>query len=114
MKYVTAFLLLLLCAGSLFGQSSLPLGTTPNPNSPVGTWSFQTKDRKGYVRVFHADGTITGDGFTGVGKWRVEKGKIMITYPGKGEGWLDLPIKPKGTKAMSHADEPMTAVKIGQ
>jgi len=74
----------------------------------------ETKNRKGYVRVFKADGTITGDGFTGVGKWRVEKGKIMIIYPGKGEGWLDLPLKPKGTKAMSHVGEPMVAIRISQ
>jgi hypothetical protein len=89
----------------------VPFGTKPSPNNPVGTWRFQTKS-KGYVRTFHEDGTITGEGFEGAGKWRVSQGKIIITYPNRGDGWLDLPLIDKGTKAQSHNGEPQTATKI--
>jgi hypothetical protein len=85
---------------------------TSSPTSPVGTWRFQIKD-KGYVRTFHEDGTITGDGFEGSGKWRIAPGKIIISYPSRGVGWLALPLNSKGTKGQSHNGEPQTVTKIG-
>jgi hypothetical protein len=44
----------------------------------------------------------------------VEKGKIVISYPDKGDGWLDLPLKPKGTKARSHEGKSMFAIRVSQ
>ena len=83
----------------------------PDPNSPVGTWSFQSGDAKPMVRTFYEDGTVTGDGFEGVGKWKITKTKILVSYPGNREGSIDLPLNPKGTKAYTHTGKQMMAIR---
>jgi len=78
----------------------------------VGTWRFQIIARGSYLRTFHADGTISGDGFTGTATWKIAGSKILIDYPDKGQGSLSLPLDPKGTKGLTHDREEVIAVKI--
>ena len=84
-----------------------------SPNSPVGTWIFKMRGES-YPRTFRADGTIIGSGFKGTGTWTISKGKIVITYPDKGEGYLDLPLNPKGTKGRTHGGDEIVAVRETQ
>ena len=80
--------------------------------NPVGTWIFKVQGGSvSYKRTFHEDGTITGEGFRGAGHWQVAERKIIISYP-QGEGWMDLPLNPRGTKAHSHNGQPQTAIKV--
>ncbi len=79
--------------------------------NPVGTWIFKVTGGPAYRRTFHEDGTITGEGFPGAGKWRVSGNKIIISYP-QGDGFMSLPLKPTGTKAYGHSGQEQTATKV--
>jgi hypothetical protein len=82
-------------------------------DSPVGTWIFKMRGES-YPRTFRADGTIIGSGFKGTGTWTIAKGKVVITYPDKGEGYLDMPLNPKGTKGRTHGGDEIVAVRETQ
>jgi hypothetical protein len=79
--------------------------------NPVGTWIFKVNGGPSYKRTFHADRTITGEGFPGAGKWRVSGNKIIISYP-QGEGSMSLPLNPAGTKAYGHTGQEQLATKV--
>jgi hypothetical protein len=82
-------------------------------NKPSGSWRFTINGRD-YVRTFHEDGTITGEGITGTGKWRSSGGKIVVTYPNGHETKLDLPLNPKGAKAEGDGGDKQIAVRVGE
>jgi hypothetical protein len=91
----------------LGGSSSAPTSAS----NPVGKWRFVINGR-GYIRTFHDDGTVTGQGPNETGTWRVSGGKIVVKYRNGHETKIDLPLLPKGTKAEGDGGDKQTIEKV--
>jgi hypothetical protein len=90
---------------------------TPPPASAesaavVGSWTFTPPDGKGkQKRYLNADGYFCGTGFAGNGRWKLEKGKVTLSYPdGKAEE-MAPPLDPAGTDIITKQGRKYTAVR---
>jgi hypothetical protein len=80
----------------------------------VGKWRF-TYPPKGWAgsRNFKADGTLTGEGFGGVGKWTLSGNIVHIEYPSRDKEEMQLPLNPAGMKVRAQNGKvDVAAVKL--
>jgi hypothetical protein len=117
--------LIVVCFGLAVGgtQAAGP-AATPAAGSPskgatshpvlIGTWHF-TWAETGWEAdfTFAADGTFTTSNGGPDGKWKVEKGKIVLEAPNTAQKIMSLPINPSGTKVHDmRKDRDVKAVKL--
>ena len=118
-------LLTLLVTGIIARAEVPPAASTPTPLNPmtkteegkamlVGKWRF-TYPPRGWAgsRDFNTDGTLTGEGFGGVGKWTMSNNIVHIEYPRGDQEEMQLPLNPSGMKVRAHNGKVIvTAVKL--
>ena len=93
---------------------SFMTGTDETKATLVGKWRF-TYPPKGWAgsRNFKADGTLTGEGFGGVGKWTLSGNIVHIEYPSRDKEEMQLPLNPAGMKVRAQNGKvSVTAVKL--
>ena len=119
-------ILLTLLVTAIIARAEVPQpASTPTPSSPMtkteegkamllGQWRF-TYPPRGWAgsRNFNADGTLTGEGFGGVGKWTLSNNIVHIEYPKGDQEEMQLPLNPAGMKVRAHNGKTIvTAVKV--
>ena len=118
-------LLTLLVTGMIARAQVPPPASTPTPLSPMnkteegkamllGEWRFTYPPRNwAGRRIFQADGTLTGEGFGGVGKWTLSNNIVHIEYPKGDQEEMQLPLNPAGMKVRAQNGKvTVTAVKL--
>jgi hypothetical protein len=65
----------------------------------LGQWRFTFPPRNwASSRNFKSDGTLTDEGFRGVGKWTLSNNIVHIEYPKGDQEEMQLPLNPNGMK----------------
>jgi hypothetical protein len=118
-------MLLLVVTGIIARAEVPPAASTPTPLSPMtkteegkamllGQWRFTYPPRNwAGNRNFKADGTLTGVGFGGVGKWTLSGNIVHIEYPNRDKEEMQLPLNPAGMKVRAkNGKETVMAVKL--
>jgi hypothetical protein len=122
---ICRILFTLLVTGIIARAEVPPSASTPTASNPmtkteegkemlVGQWRF-TYPPRGWAgnRNFQADGTLTGEGFGGVGRWTMSNNIVHIEYPRGDQEEMQLPLNPAGMKVRAHNGKTIvTAIKL--
>jgi hypothetical protein len=86
----------------------------PPPGAEVipGTWMFTDVVGKAqWPRYLSVDGSFIGKAAGGVGHWKLENGKVLLSYPDGHIEEMGPPLDPAGTSVVSKTGRKFTAVR---
>jgi hypothetical protein len=83
------------------GPTKPPAPTGPEVAKVVGTWIFESIDGKSRLpRYLIADGTLYAKKHGSSGRWKLDNGKVVLTYPDRTVEEMVPPLDPAGTDVM--------------